>query len=188
MRGLLRNESGTSSVEFTLVALVFFLFVFGIVDFGRAMWQWNAAAKATQMGARFAVVSAMAAPLLATFDGIAAAGGNGLPVPEADIVPNPVICNSAGCNGYGWNGAAFTAIVNRMQQYNNRIQAANVVVEYRHVGLGFAGNPFGPDFVPVVTVRLRNMTFNFVTPLVAGLATITMPDFRTTLTGEDMNG
>ena len=50
-----------SSVEFALVTIVFFLFVFGIFDFGRAMWQWNAAAKAVHWGARFAIVNDPAA-------------------------------------------------------------------------------------------------------------------------------
>ncbi len=56
-RRLIRDERGISSIEFVIVATVFFMLIFGIVDFSRAMWEWNAAAKATQFGARYAVVS-----------------------------------------------------------------------------------------------------------------------------------
>lgn len=184
---LARDRRGSSTVEFALIAVVFFLFIFGIIDFGRAMWRWNAAAKATQWGARYAVVNDMVATALQDFDGLVAAGGNGLPVPIASINPNPVICTSTGCNGYGpLDAPAFANIVAAMQLIDDRIAAANVVVEYRHIGLGFAGNPYGADIVPSVTVRLQGRVFNLVTPGFSGLVSITMPDFATTLVGEDL--
>ena len=68
----------------------------------------------------------------------------------------------------------------------SRVQAANVVVEYQHIGLGFAGNPYGMDIVPTVKVRLQGMVFNLITPVFSGLMTINMPDFATTLMGEDL--
>ncbi len=177
-----------SSVEFALVSLVFFLFIFGIFDFGRAMWQWNAAAKAAQWGARYAIVNDVVASGLADFDGLAAAGGNGLPVPLGAVNPNPVICDVNGCNGYGpLDTTAFNNIVNAMQQIYSRVQPENVVVEYEHIGLGFAGNPYGPDIVPTVKVSLQGMVFNLVTPGISGLVTITLPDFATTLMGEDLS-
>ena len=74
-----------------------------------------------------------------------------------------------------------------MQIIYNKIQPENVVVEYTHVGLGFAGNPLGPDLHPAVTVRLVGMGFEFLTPGLAGLLPIiTMPDFAATMTGEDL--
>ncbi len=54
---LLRRNDGISSVEFAMVCAVFFLFVLSIIDFSRALWEWNGAAKATHMGVRYAVVS-----------------------------------------------------------------------------------------------------------------------------------
>ncbi len=182
-----RDRTGISSVEFALVAMVFFVFIFGIFDFGRALWQWNAAAKAAQWGARYAIVNDVVASGLANFDGLSAAGGNGLSIPIGAVNPNPVICDVNGCNGYGpLDTTAFNAIVAIMQGIYSRVQANNVVVEYEHVGLGFSGNPYGMDIVPTVKIRLQGMVFNLVTPLVAGLVTITMPDFSTTLMGEDL--
>jgi hypothetical protein len=75
-----------------------------------------------------------------------------------------------------------------------RITAANVVVEYRDISLGFVGRPCGP--VPSVTVRLQNLTFDFIVintlvSLVKSGASLTssmsMPSFRATMVGEDLN-
>ncbi len=182
-----RDRRGVSSVEFALVSMVFFLFIFGIFDFGRALWQWNAAAKAAQWGARYAIVNDVVAPGLANFDFVAAVGGNGKSIPVNIVNPNPVICDVNGCNGFGpLDTTAFNAIVNIMQGIYSRVQANNVVVEYEHVGLGFSGNPYGMDVVPTVKVRLQGMVFNLVTPGISGLVSINMPDFSTTLMGEDL--
>jgi len=43
-------------VEFAIVAVVFFMLLLGIMDFGRMLFTWNAAAEATRWGARLAVV------------------------------------------------------------------------------------------------------------------------------------
>lgn len=189
MRHFWHDNRGISSVEFALVAVAFLIFVFGIVDFGRAMWEWNSAAKATHWGVRYAVVHNMVAPGLYTYDGVAAAGGNGLPIPAGAISPNPVVCTSTTCNGYGpRDAAAFTAIVTQMQKIYSRVQPQNVVVEYLHVpGLGFAGNPYGPDFVPIVTVRLQGMVFSLLTPGLLNIASLNMPAFAASMPGEDLN-
>ena len=43
-------------VEFAIVAVVFFMLLLGIMDFGRMLFKWNAAAEATRWGARLAIV------------------------------------------------------------------------------------------------------------------------------------
>ena len=43
-------------VEFAIVAFLFFALLVGIMDFGRMLFTWNAAAEATRWGARIAVV------------------------------------------------------------------------------------------------------------------------------------
>jgi Flp pilus assembly protein TadG len=47
---------GATTVEFAIVAVVFFSLLLGITDFGRMLFTWNAAAEATRWGARIAVV------------------------------------------------------------------------------------------------------------------------------------
>lgn len=57
MRRSLRTcQRGAAAVEFALVAIVFFMLLIGIVEMGRVLFTWNAAAEATRYGARVAVV------------------------------------------------------------------------------------------------------------------------------------
>ncbi len=193
-RRLLRDRRGTSSVEFSLVCLLFFMMVLGVIDFSRAMWEWNAASKATHWGVRYAVVNDMVSIKLAGFSGVLAGVAAGSSVTAAEVTTalgtDTFTCNNAGCNGDGtaasFDADAFDLIVAEVQKIYDRIGAENVVVEYRHVGLGFAGDPTSPDLHPLVTVRLRNMTFDFVTPGLAGLWPLSMPDFAASMTGEDL--
>ena len=67
------------------------------------------------------------------------------------------------------------------------INNANVMVEYSNVGLGYAGDPHGPDVAPLVTVRLTGLTFKPLSGLLFGV-NVPMPDFRASLTVEDGSG
>ena len=190
VRRLKDDERGISSVEFAIVCSLFFLIVLGIIDFSRAMWEWNAAAKATQFGVRYAVVNNMVSIPLRTFDGTAiVSAGETIEVGSMGAALELVICTSTGCNNKpaDLDSVRFTAIVDQMKQRYSRIQPENVIVEYRNIGLGFAGNPLGPDIDPLVTVRLTGLTFIFITPGLSGIFSITMPDFAASLTGEDHN-
>lgn len=53
---LLRSENGAVAVEFALIAPVFLLLCFGIVDFSRAYYTLNAVSSAVREGARAAAV------------------------------------------------------------------------------------------------------------------------------------
>ena len=57
-RGRIRREEGAAAVEFAIVASLFFMLVFGIIDFGFAFHSWNNAANAAREGARKAAVIA----------------------------------------------------------------------------------------------------------------------------------
>ncbi len=52
-----RDNNGGVLVEATIMMSILFMFVLGSVDFLFAFYQWNAAAKAVQVGARIAAVS-----------------------------------------------------------------------------------------------------------------------------------
>lgn len=86
-----------------------------------------------------------------------------------------------------YDGTAFTNLVTRMNQMYPQIAASNVQIQYKNVGLGFAGDPDGPDVSPLVTVSLTGLTFRPITCLVFACS-ITMPDFRAALTLEDATG
>jgi len=56
LRPLKKAQHGAAAVEFAAVAIVFFMLLIGIVEMGRVLFTWNAAAEATRYGARVAVV------------------------------------------------------------------------------------------------------------------------------------
>ena len=189
-----RDQRGASAAEFALVLPLLLLFLLGIIDAGRFMWEFNRAEKATQMGTRYAVVTEMVPSGLESYsfalsDGILA----GEPIPTARFTSatcNASSCTCTGasvCGSIGYDAAAFDAIVARMSAMYPPITDSNVTVEYRNVGLGYAGDPNGPDVAPLVTVRLTGLTFQPITTLLFGAA-IGMPDFRAALTLEDGSG
>lgn len=182
-----RNNSGATAVEFALVVGLFLTLLLGIFDFGRMFFNWNKAAKATEMGVRLATVSDMVAVGLQDYDGLVVSGGNGLVVPIAAINGGqPVICKSGGdCGGFGFDQASFDNILARMQGISPEIKAENLVIEYHHIGFGFSGNPYGSDISPNVTVRLENMQFDFIFPGLQSFMSLAMPELKATLTGED---
>ena len=49
-----QNERGTTVAEFAVVALLFFVIIFAIIEFGRLLYTHNALTDATRRGARFA--------------------------------------------------------------------------------------------------------------------------------------
>jgi TadE-like protein len=191
---LVRDRSAASAAEFALVLPLLIVFLFGIIDAGRFMWEYNEAEKATQMGARFAVVADPAATGLSTYS-FSINGG----IPQGTVVPTSSFdhavcddtdcsdCTGSFCGNIGYSNAAFRRIVDRMAMMYPPIGYDNVQVEYRNVGLGFAGDPDGPDVSALVTVRLTGLTFQPITCLVFACS-VTMPDFHAGLTLEDATG
>jgi len=164
-------------------------------DAGRFLWEYNRAEKATQMGVRYAVATDPIAPGLASFSFAVDAGvlpGDPIPVDEFDYAEcdetdcDPCVGGDI-CDAIGHDPAAFANLVTRMNYMYPLIESENVLVEYRNVGLGYAGDPNGPDVAPLVTVELTGMTFQPMTTLLFGL-TMNMPDFRASLTLEDGAG
>ena len=51
-----RGERGQGLVETSLTLIVFFILVFGAIDVGRAVWNYNTLAQATREGTRYAIV------------------------------------------------------------------------------------------------------------------------------------
>jgi Flp pilus assembly protein TadG len=192
--GFLADRQGITSVEFAVVAVLFFAAVLAVVDFGRLLWQWNMATQATRIGVRAAAVGDIAALDLRRLDGTLFAPA-GDAVPTSAVFPNPTICTRDGCgpaldaiDPAEVDAAAFGRIVARMRAHDRRIGPDNVIVEYRHVGLGMAGNPAGPDIDPLITVRLRGLRFAFMGLAFLHLPPIALPDFRASMTAEDGRG
>lgn len=52
----MRNERGSTLLEFAFVCVVFFMIIFGIIDFGRAMYTYHFVADAAREATRYAMV------------------------------------------------------------------------------------------------------------------------------------
>jgi len=203
LRQLLRSQTGASAAEFALVLPLFLIMLFGVIDAGRFMWEYNRAEKATQVGARVAIVTNVLSSGLhdeafagQTVDGVKIASGGRIP---ADAL-GTLVCNSQGCScgvspcpaSGTFDTATFNdVLVARMKQIDPSIAAANVEVRYSGSGMGFAGNVGASgtgemEISPLITVRLTGLQFTPITSLL--FATFSMPDFSTTLTAEDASG
>lgn len=66
------DEVGTSAVEFALVSALFFTLLFGIVEFGRAVWLYQSVSAASREGTRYGIGTQVSAgtPQYLDCDGI----------------------------------------------------------------------------------------------------------------------
>lgn len=53
---MMKRQKGLYIVEFALVAALFFVLLFALIEFARALFVWNTLTEATRRGARLAVV------------------------------------------------------------------------------------------------------------------------------------
>lgn len=182
---LAHDRNGASAAEFALVLPVLVLFLLGIIDVGRLMWTVNQAEKATQAGVRAAVVTnIIATDLTEDFtEEYGLVGGD--PVPLGTF--GSTTCDSSNCSGDlgGHDAAAFAYVADRVRYMYPQVTPADITVRYDNVGLGFAGDPSGPDVAALVTVSLRNLSFE---PLVLFGGSVALPSFSAALTLEDGSG
>lgn len=195
---LIRDERATSAAEFAMVLPVMLIFLFGIMDVGWYAWQINQAEKATQMGARMAVVTSPVASGLTNKSYVGEVIGS-TTLTQGDQIPAAALgvirCNSSTCtcatppcpSTLGYNSTAFTNIATRMAAIYPRVQPANVLVEYRGSGLGFAGDPSGMEIAPLTTVRIQNLQYTPFTFMLFD-ERVALPAFKYTLTMEDGDG
>jgi Flp pilus assembly protein TadG len=68
VRAARKDDQGVSVLEFGLVVLVFYAFVFGVMDFGRALYSYHFVSHAAREATRYAIVhgSESADPATAT--------------------------------------------------------------------------------------------------------------------------
>ncbi|SRR6266851_4239077 len=206
-----RDNNGGVLVEATIMMTLMFVLVLGSVDFLFAFYQWNAAAKAVQVGARIAAVSD---PVAAGLNSLSARVVSASLRPGSAMPSFTVTCDgstaSCSCDGAcvgvaGYDATAMDTIVfgrgsracgDATSSYSagmcdifDRITLANVRIVYTQpaapAGLGYAGRPAGP--VPTIKVSLQNIPFRFF--FLGGLLSfrdIQIPEVPTTITGEDL--
>lgn len=206
-RKLTADTSGAAAVEFAFIALSLVLFTFAILDVGFALYWFNRAEKATQLGVRVAAVSDPVSAFLPQFKGKLGvdAGNAGDSCGDAtgaiqDFCDHDdIVCTVTGGTGEcigegGWafSDAAFTKIFNEMRVLYPQLSSENVQVEYRATPLGFysrPGNLTGTyNLVPQVTVRIVNLQYNYIAlGSLLGLAPFTLPIISASMTGEDLD-
>ncbi len=195
-----RNERGLAA-EFALVLPLFLILLLGTIDVGIYAWRINQAEKATQAGARFAAVTNPLAQELLTASYVnttVSTTAGTVTIGQGDRIPATALglltctstsctCTTSPCPGTTFDSAAFTALATRVGAIYGAVDDTNIRVEYRGSGLGFAGDPNGPDIAPLITVRLVNMQYTPVTLSPLG-TTVNLPDFAYSLTSEDASG
>lgn len=194
-----QDEAGTTLVELAIVLPVFLLLFLGLIDFGRLGAEYVMAEKAMQRASRIAAVRPAAClnvPLTNT-------RGTGLiagvaPHYGAACSAGVGICSDPGtqtCTGSATNATAVEIWANIQPLMPSHATIANLQISYANdPRLGFLGGPY----VPMVTVEIQNLNFQFATPLsaLAALAgstnnsapgaTLPFPRMSTSLPAEDL--
>lgn len=188
-------------IEMSIVISLLLTLLLGFVDFGYLFYQWNAAAKAAQVGARLAAISTP----VANSSILSTATTTDLSLVGVEMAPGSYsfTCTSTACSGNGtpgFNQTAFNEVYygddGVCQGASNPgrpgmcdvfpgLSASQVKIEYVATGLGFWTRPGGA--VPTVRVSIVNHPFQFL--FLGGLlgSSITMPNMLSTVTGEDLD-
>ncbi len=197
IKALWRDRSGATAVEFVMVFMMVVFITIAIFEFGLAWYAYNRAEMATQWGARFTVESNPVASGFTTWNAVLTGGfDSGVSLDTGTLAAFTLSCTDTACTctvpncvvGTNHDAAAFTAIYNKVQTLLWNVQPTNLVIDYSHVGMGFAGRP-GIDIVPSVTVRLVGLPYNLLVSKIflgANMTTFNMGEFKATLPGEDL--
>lgn len=105
-----RQQLGVTTVEFAIVGAVLFTVMFGVIEFGRALYVANALVESTRRGARVAAVCPVGDPRAAQIAIIA--DGNGRSRVASDLTTSHVVVSYLDQNGatLGNPGASYTSI------------------------------------------------------------------------------
>lgn len=193
------DEAGTTLVELAIVLPVFLLLFLGLIDFGRLGAEYVMADKALQRATRIAAVRPAACPNVPLMN----TRGTGL---IAGVAPHYGAACSAGvgicanpgtqtCTASVTNPTAVEIWAGIRPLMPSHATIANLRISYANdPQLGFLGGPY----VPMVTVEIQNLNFQFATPLsalaaLAGSAnnampgaTLPFPRMSTSLPAEDL--
>jgi Flp pilus assembly pilin Flp len=209
---LARDENGGPLVEVAIILPILILFLFGGVDFMNALYQWSAAAKAVQIGARIAAVSDPVASALGSIpDNVLSSSlVSGSPMPDFTVAcdggATACACVSGACDGMGSYSAEAMGLIVYGRAGKNActppasqyfagmcniyapIRPQYVTVVYQQTGLGYAGRSVGP--IPTITVSLNAASSKSKLPFhffFLPFAAIDIPQVTTTITGEALS-
>lgn len=194
-----RDETGATLVEFALGITLFLLIFLGMIDFGRMAFHYVTTERAMHVAARVAAVRPAACIGVPDLYERGTGLINGEPAEfgttcdaAADICLNP---GTVTCSGNNLDPTALEvwSIVEGTMPNDATIENLSFTYSFDN-NLGFLGGPY----IPVTTVEIQNLTFDFVSPLGAlvGLAmntsptplgaSVTFPSMSVSMPGEDL--
>jgi Flp pilus assembly protein TadG len=195
MGSLSKACDGAVMIEFSLIALLLLIVTCGMVDFSLALYQWNGASKAVELGGRLAATSDPVSSNISSLSPASAfsqvCSGASSSCSGGGVYSSAAMNTIVYGRGKSACGAVASGQLAAMCDVYPGLTASNVTVIYQQSayatsGLGFAGRSDGP--VPTITVEVTGLTFNFFfLNGLLGLAPMSMPTMRTTVTGEDLS-
>jgi hypothetical protein len=151
----MRNEKGTTVAEFAVVALLFFMIIFGIIEFGRLLYTHNALTDATRRGARFAALN---------------------PATATEAVQNEVVYGRQSASP-DFDKDAATPVINGLT--TDMVEVTYVGVPLNPEGTVMTG--YGTN-LGTATVKIEGYTFDLLIPVIG--RQLTLPAYSTTLPAE----
>jgi Flp pilus assembly protein TadG len=136
-----RRRRGQAMVEFALVAPLFFVLLFGIIEAGRFIFFYETLSHATREGARYAIVN----------------GANTLGCPSGPAAPGTSACDTSGAN-----------VVTKVQQSAYGVPGASVTVQrcWWYTACDFATHGDGDDARGANVTVTASYTYSSLMPLV----------------------
>lgn len=151
------NQKGATLVEFTLILPMLFAVIFGIIDMGYLLYQYNAAVKATQFGAQYAATHEAVVDDLKDCGLVDYSDKAGT---DCGAVSGYSTWSVTCPGGANCNAAVMSEILTAMQNIYPNLQAENVSVTLSgDPGLGYIGR--GRP-VPAITVAIEDLEYNFI--------------------------
>jgi Flp pilus assembly protein TadG len=189
----LKGDVGGATVEFVAILPIFLIIAFFIIEVALALFWWQTAVKAAQVGVRRAVVTDWIVQAPANLTNVPSSGAPqyGAPCDITQAGSDPCYnknFTTASCNGTSCaNQTPFNYVYGCMKAILPNLQPANVTVTYTYAGVGFVGGPLEPAVT--VTVSGVPFTTGFADLLGSyfGVSLTTIPTFSTTLTAEDLS-
>lgn len=155
-KGFNKGERGATVVEVAMASIVFFVMIFGIIEFGRMFYTHNALTDAARRGARYAVLHEKDHKCV---ENVVVYG-------ETHVNPNTPNCDPTG------------------PPLINGLTPDKVSVTY--TGADLDGDPASPNpwgtNLGTATVSIEDFSFELSIPFLTQM--LSMPEYSTTLTSE----
>ena len=202
LAALFSDRRASSAAEFAMVLPLLLIFLLGIIDVGRLLWTVNRIEKATQMGARYAIVTDPVPNDLRTLSAVGLTDSKMHVLTNGDLLTDYVMATATysgtvgttaptctgNCTALGSaTTTSFDAIYRRVKAFLPELPRTSLDVSYSNSGLGFAGDPTGQDFYPIITVSVRDVTFKPIS-LALFKSSFTLAPISAALTMEDGQG